>query len=100
MICPYCLGTDFEAGLFDEPVMLRDRLVLFHNVPALRCTQCDELIFGPESGRLKDRALAQGRTGTREIECYDLAQVASAPELEAALAIARAHDEETHHAAG
>jgi len=56
------------------PFSLRDRVIIFENVPAFVCNQCGEILLAGETAKLIDD-LARGDsppTRTTEVPVYDL----------------------------
>ena len=58
MKCPECLGERFNRGRYDYVALIDDRPVLFRNVPAQRCQQCDYLVVSATTLEKMDRIVS------------------------------------------
>jgi len=77
--CRSCLSSDtFEERTITYPLKMKGRIVIFENVPALVCSQCNETLFEAETlKRMEKLALAErAPSRTEAIPVYDLAEVA------------------------
>ena len=78
-VCRNCGSkSSYEKGRVSYPLKVKDRVVIYENVPAIVCRQCHETLFTAETVKLMETLRAPERTPSRieEVAVYDLAEVA------------------------
>jgi YgiT-type zinc finger domain-containing protein len=75
--CRSCLSTNtYEERKISHPLKLKDRVVIFENVPASVCSQCGETLFQARTVERMEQ-LGRGKRAPNRVErvpVYDLAE--------------------------